>query len=345
MSDAVTHEPGSAGETKASTRQGDVPTNPLMAALHRAASDDVERRRNWLLGHSDTSTPSGMPDPAALVDEIASLREELAVAEHRADDAENALPQLMELGQRTVDGLLNDARRRGREIIQTARAQAETELGEQRDDIRREAKELDALRMAVAAEAMGLEQIRAELQRRITLSATELSRMADHPMLLGGELPVEELGLAAAALAPSLESADDAPQTDFEPDGEDLVVEDPRPVGMVEASVAEPASVVAQIEIATAAEATLDVSSSVADAPAAPTVDRAVVDTVDVTDSPVEDAEPAGPGGAFHPGSRFAEAWAADEEEGASEAFDRFFAADVGYEPSREWILADDTQE
>jgi hypothetical protein len=284
-----------------------------------------------------------MPDPAALVDEITILREQLAAAETRADEAEHALPHLMELGQRTVDGLLNDARRRGREIILAARAEAESELSERRAEVRRDSNELDALRMAVAAEAMGLEQVRSELQRRIALSADELSRLADHPMLLGGELPVEELGLAAAALAPPLQVADESAPSDVVPDGENLPVEDSRPVGIVEASVAEPMSVVAQIEIAGAAEATLDVSDAVTSRPVSPVEVAAESAPVAVTPD-AAGAEPVATGSP-NPGSRFADAWDAEEEEGAAEAFDRFFSADVDYEPSREWILADDTQE
>lgn len=328
MSDAATRGPGpyDPQDSNPSGRHGDVPTNPFMAALHRAAPDDVEKRRNWLLGHADSSTPSGVPDPAALVDEIADLRAQLADAEHRASDAENALPHLMELGQRTVDGLLNDARRRGREIIEASRRQAEAELSEQRDEVRREALELDALRMAVAAEAMGLEQVRAELQRRISRSASELHRMAEHPMLLGGELPVEDFALAAGVEAPALAPSDEpTPET---PD----VLDDEGPIGVVEASTSVAPSVEAQIAIATAADATIDVTHTASPG------DR---DSAGAPNESTPSADPSAPG----PGNRFAEAWARDEDDAASEAFDRFFSADVEYEPSREWILADDTKE
>lgn len=359
MSDAVTDNGGlySPSGANPSGRHGEMPTNPLMAALHRTAPEEAEKRRNWLLGHADSSTPSAAPDPVALVDEIADLREKLLAAELRADEAENALPHLMELGQRTVDGLLGDARRRGREIIEASREQADAELGHQRDEVRREAKELDALRMAVAAEAMGLEQVRSELQRRISRSASELHRMAEHPMLLGGELPVEDLAIAAGALAASeLPASPDVegetsvggtvsgetvaapvlPAGDVElvrskaaeaaffapaEPAAQVQVESPdalpadSPVGLVEASTTAPPSVDAQIEIATSADATLDVSDD---------------------EAPVATANTA---------SRFADAWAADEDDSAAEAFDRFFSADVEYEPSREWILADDTNE
>jgi hypothetical protein len=302
-----------------------MPTNPFMAALHRAAPDEVEKRRNWLLGHADSSTPTGLPDPAALVDELTDLRAQLAAAEQRAVEAENALPHLMELGQRTVDGLLNDARRRGREIIETSRRQAEAELGSQRDEVRREAKELDSLRMAVAAEAMGLEQVRAELQRRISRSASELSRMAEHPMLLGGELPVEDFAIVASALAAN--EIGPAPEVAVERSEPSVTVDalpSDGPVGLIEAATSPQPSVVAQIEIATAADATVDVSTS----HHAPSADQGE-----------ETARPASPS------SRFADAWEADEDEHAAEAFDRFFSADIDYEPSREWILADDTKE
>lgn len=348
MSDAATTGPFGPPGDNTSGRHGDVPTNPFMAALHRAATDDVEKRRNWLLGHADSDTPSNAADPAALVDEIAQLREQLAAAEMRATEAENALPHLMELGQRTVDGLLSDARRRGREIIEASRRQADDEFAEQREEMRRETKELDSLRMAVAAEAMGLESVRAELQRRISRSADELHRMAEHPMLLGGELPVDDLALAAGMTvneieAPPAEVASEPaalaePTDDFtaalldathfddphfdDPHGEDAVVEGP--IGIVEASVATPASVEAQIEIAAQVDG---------------------VATVDVTNRADVDSGAPRSSVAANPGSRFAEAWAADEDSDAAEAFERFFSAEVEYEPSREWILADDTQD
>ena len=353
MSDAATTGPFGPPGDNTSGRHGDVPTNPFMAALHRAATDDVEKRRNWLLGHADSDTPSNAADPAALVDEIAELRERLAAAEMRATEAENALPHLMELGQRTVDGLLSDARRRGREIIEASRRKADDEFAEQREEMRRETKELDSLRMAVAAEAMGLESVRAELQRRISRSADELHRMAEHPMLLGGELPVDDLALAAGMTvneieAPPAEVASESaplaePTDDFtaalldathfdDPHGDGPHGDDPhdddalaqRPIGIVEASLATPASVEAQIEIAAQVDG---------------------VATVDVTNHTGADSGASRGSVAANPGSRFAEAWAADEDSDAAEAFERFFSAEVEYEPSREWILADDTQD
>lgn len=322
MSDAAstTPDPIEAPDPEGSTHAGDVPTNPIMAALHRAASEDSGRRRNWLLGIADdTGRRSGERD------EVAELRERLAAAEKRAEEAESALPHLMELGQKTVDGLLNDARRRGREIIEASRLRAEEEFAATRDEVRKEARELDALRMAVAAEAMGLEQIRAELQRRISSSAAELTRMAEHPRLLGGQLPVEELGLAAprqhelpAPADPAVPTHEHATQV-FTPDA------------VVEAATAPSTSIEAQIEIAGAAEATLDVSGS------GPSAEVAVVEPIGTdADAPAPPADPHSP---------FAAAWAAEEDDGVAEAFDRFFSADVDYEPSREWILADDTRE
>ncbi len=110
----------------------------------------------WLFGERGHQT-----------DEIAELRQRLADAEHRAASAEEALPHLLALGQRTVNGLLSDARSRGRRIIEEARVQAERELEAERRAVETEAAELDSLRMAVAAEAMGLEQIRHELEAAI----------------------------------------------------------------------------------------------------------------------------------------------------------------------------------
>jgi hypothetical protein len=121
-----------------------------------AAQQDGSPPAAWLFG-----------DPSPQARELEELRERLAEAEKRAEEAEAALPHLLALGQRTVNGLLNDARARGRQIIEEARAQAEREAEEARTALQKEAAELDALRMAVACEAMGLEAVRNELEARV----------------------------------------------------------------------------------------------------------------------------------------------------------------------------------
>ena len=351
MTDAVAGDPSTVPEANTSTRHGEVPTNPFMAALHRAP-DEVGRRRNWLLGQPDELTPTHVPEPAALVDEIAELRTKLAAAEERAAEAENALPHLMGLGQRTVDGLLNDARRRGREIIEAARVRADEEFSARRQEMQSEGRELDALRMAVAAEAMGLELIRSELQRRITLSAAELSRMAEHPMLLGGELPLEQAGLPSGAEAPAeLPAVEPLPVLEVDGLAPEVLAESP--VGLVEASLSSSDSEQAQIEIAAA----VSCDATALHAPGDPVDDdeatalhigAAERDEIHGAAPIVVAATAADAGGpdaeVSQEGSRFAAAWEAEEDEGVAEAFDRFFSADVEYEPSREWILADDTR-
>lgn len=119
-----------------------------------------------------SSTPPSSPSPGSWLfggpsqqaSELAELRQRLAETERRAEDAEAALPHLLALGQRTVNGLLSDARARWRQIIDEARVAALVEIDREREALAREGRELDALRMAVAAEAMGLEQIRRELE-------------------------------------------------------------------------------------------------------------------------------------------------------------------------------------
>jgi hypothetical protein len=61
----------------------------------------------------------------------------------------------------------SDARERGRRIIEEARQRAATEIRTERELLATEASELDALRMAVAAEAMGLETVRKELEAAV----------------------------------------------------------------------------------------------------------------------------------------------------------------------------------
>lgn len=333
-----------------------------MAAPRRIDPDErasgIPRRRNWLLGLAPPSgsTPKGVPDAATLAEEIDELKERVAHAERRAREAERALPHLLGLGQATVNGLLDDARARGREIIESARRHAEAELGAQRDEVRREARELEALRMAVAAEAMGLEEIRAELHRRVSMSAIELARVAQHPQLLGGEpLRVEQPGLDTVAVAPVASALGELPAP-FDQDaagadepeaapvpvvtvrgGESIVVlPSAAGIGIVEASTMRSDAVAAQLAIADAMETT---GSEAAPASSAtPATDTDADLTVEDAAAVVPEASPP------VPASGFASAWAEGEDDEVSEAFDRFFSADVDAEPSREWILADDTK-
>ncbi|MGY6501516.1 MAG: hypothetical protein ACXIVQ_11580 [Acidimicrobiales bacterium] len=206
---------------------------------------------------------------------VAELREQLEEAQRRAHDAEAALPHLLALGQRTVNSLLTDARTRGRQIIEDAKAQAADEIQAQRDEVAREARELDSLRMAVAAEAMGLEQTRRELeQARVALDA---SRTA-----------------AALASGPSVEDADLSPTNvvSIVPRSElraPMLPPPPSPVDLVRVGMAGTAG----------SDATPDAVSS-----------------------------------------RFADAWAAGEDEVMAEAFDRFFSAAVEPDLLRDGVLA-----
>ena len=211
----------------------------------------------WLLGER---TDAG---------DLAELRQRLAEAERRAEDAESALPHLLDLGQRTVNGLLSDARARGRQIIDEAREQAARELEAEREAVVAEASELDALRMAVAAEAMGLEQIRNELEASVAAMQLPSSARAS-------------LGLPAATAEGAQPEAT-------------LLPPPPSPTELASAGMSDPAG----------------------------------------SERSEEKREPS-------PSSRFADAWAAGEDEMMAEAFDRFFAAEVSSDRLRESVLGSD---
>lgn len=151
---------------KNSTRHSRVPTTQRMSAMSSDEAAQPAPSRLARLAAGDAPSPGSwlFGGPSQQAAEIAQLRERLAEAEQRAEAAEEALPHLLALGQRTVNGLLSDARARGRDIIEEARVAAQAEVEREREALRRESRELDALRMAVAAEAMGLEQIRRELE-------------------------------------------------------------------------------------------------------------------------------------------------------------------------------------
>jgi hypothetical protein len=145
-----------------------LPKRQGMSALPDAGEPTPRGSRlaRWAVEHGSAPPPAAwlFGEPNDQARELAELRERLAEAEKRAEEAEAALPHLLGLGQRTVNGLLGDARARGREIIEEAKAQAALEAEHARQALALEAAELDSLRMAVACEAMGLEQVRAELE-------------------------------------------------------------------------------------------------------------------------------------------------------------------------------------
>lgn len=236
------------------------------ARLDRRASDEQGRTApGWLWGGEIAG--------------IAELREELAEAERRAADAEAALPHLLALGQRTVNGLLSDARARGRQIIEDAKVQAADEIQAQRDEVAREAKELDTLRMAVAAEAMGLEETRRELERaRVALDASRAGAA-----LPAGRAPAEGRTPAAELSPPDVVAV--VPDADRRPP---LLPPPPSPADLVRVGMVRRREGLA-------------------------------ADT---------------------PSSRFADAWAAGEDDLMSDAFDRFFSAVVEPDHHRDDVIA-----
>ena len=249
-----------------------LPTKQRMSAVPHSEDDNARTTRlaRWAADHDFSPSPGAWllgasHGPAS---ELADLKERLAEAERRAEDAEAALPHLLALGQRTVNGLLSDARLRSRQIIEDARQQATLELENERLALQREASELDALRLAVACEAMGLEQIRNELEAGI--AALQLGDGSTDPTA-HRQLPVGSVPVIAADPA--------APMLPPPPSPADLVS-----VGM------------------TANAAT-----------------------------PPKDS----------PSGRFADAWAAGEDEMMVEAFDRFFAAEISRDPLRDAVVDD----
>lgn len=161
---------------KNSTRPSRLPTRHRMSAISSdEGGQQAPSRRPRLSDTTSALSPGSwlFGGPSQQAAELAELRERLQAAEQRAEAAEEALPHLLALGQRTVNGLLSDARARGREIIEQARAEARRETEREREALQRESRELDALRMAVAAEAMGLEQVRRELDAAVAEAQLE----------------------------------------------------------------------------------------------------------------------------------------------------------------------------
>lgn len=253
-----------------------LPKRHRMSAVSNSEGDHpraVEPPR-WTSTRATGTSPAGwlLGERSTRADELVELRRRLEEAERRALDAEGALPHLLALGQRTVNGLLGDARARGRAIIEEAREQAAREIAAERRALAEEAAELDALRMAVAAEAMGLEQIRVELD----------SKLAAGQLRAGGaRQPALDAGAAPAVPDPAAR----------------LLPPPPPPTEL--------------------AEVGMDTAE------AEPDHGRA---------SPREPS----------PSSRFADAWAADEDEMMVEAFDRFFAAEISRDPMRDSVLEAD---
>lgn len=249
---------------KNSTWPGRMPTTHRMSAVPNAEDHQSRPARfaRWAAEQEASPSPTSWLFGGASQhsSELAELRERLAAAERRAVDAEEALPHLLALGQRTVNGLLSDARARGREIIEDARQAASREIEHERRALARESAELDALRMAVAAEAMGLEQIRKELEG--TIAAKQL---ASGP---APGLPLEVTGPAVP------------------------VVVDPR-AGLLP-----------------------------------PPPSPADLDSVGMGNGAETPKD--------SPSGRFADAWAAGEDAMMSEAFDRFFAAEISRDPLRD---------
>jgi hypothetical protein len=213
-----------------------MPNRHGMSALPDSGESTPRESRfaRWAAQQDGTPPPAAwlFGEPNNQAGELAELRERLAAAEKRAADAEEALPHLLALGQRTVNGLLNDARARGRQIIEDARAQAALEAAEERKALEREAGELDALRMAVACEAMGLEQVRAELEAGVAALQLNAGAASD---VEPATVP-RQLGTGSAPLTSEVEEFE-GPPLPPPPSPADLVS-----VGMLRSASAPPDS-------------------------------------------------------------------------------------------------------
>jgi colicin import membrane protein len=120
-----------------------------------------------------------------------------AEAEERAERAEavqGKLRETLELAQRTRRQVVADAEERADSMYSSAVTKARAEVAAEYRRIFEEADKLDALRLAVAAERMALDEVRSDIRSRIGAAAAELNRIADSQYLLGTSRQAKEPG-------------------------------------------------------------------------------------------------------------------------------------------------------
>jgi cell division septum initiation protein DivIVA len=98
---------------------------------------------------------------------------------------EDELTRSVHLARQTGDAIEADAHSRAAEIIAAAEAEAEAIIEDGRRRLAEEERSLDDLRMAVAAEAVMLEEVEQRLSTRISRAAAALVETVDAPGGLG----------------------------------------------------------------------------------------------------------------------------------------------------------------
>jgi DivIVA domain-containing protein len=110
-----------------------------------------------------------------------------ALAEQRAVSAESTrreLEQTLRIAERAKRQVVADAEERADSIYESAVRKARAEVIVEYRRMFDEANKLDSLRLAVAAERVALDEVRADIRARIASAAAELNRIADSEYFL-----------------------------------------------------------------------------------------------------------------------------------------------------------------
>ncbi|MDZ7733561.1 MAG: hypothetical protein U5R31_11130 [Acidimicrobiia bacterium] len=89
------------------------------------------------------------------------------------------------MAERASRQVLADAEERADGLFQSAVRRARVEVASEYRRVFEEADKLDSLRLAVAAERLALDEVRADIRARISAAAAELNRIADSDYFLG----------------------------------------------------------------------------------------------------------------------------------------------------------------
>jgi hypothetical protein len=122
----------------------------------------------------------------------------------RAEAVQDELRETLELAERTRRQLVREAEERAESMHNAAVKRARAEVAVEYRRIFEEADKLDALRLAVAAERMALDEVRSDIRSRIGAAAAELNRIADSEYFLGTSRAQQEPGDPAPEMVRSL---------------------------------------------------------------------------------------------------------------------------------------------
>jgi DivIVA domain-containing protein len=324
-------------------------------------------------------------------------RLQIESAEQRAQSAElqlankggdeDLIQRTLTLAERTAVAAVADAKRRAEEILQEANLEAANVFGAERhvidgerlrlDD---ERQQLEALRLAVAAETHALEQVRANLRDRVAAAAKELEAVAGAPDLLAYHIATPAMPAAPAAVeapapaeiaptaAPAVEPAPPVPVLEapepvlppaevLEAPAPPAVVTPPAPADeppMMAPSVASGADIVLpgdapEVEAPVATEAEVPPGWGQPDPSAHPAAGAVPPPPVVAPAVPVAPTPPpAAPvPGAAHDAHAMAKSFEAQWQQEASttdpdadRAFAQFFSDKVEQDPSQTWLQA-----